>query len=270
MHFDRLLNISKAPHVGHLYTLVLTDILKRWKKLEGKSAIMLTGTDEHGMKIQQAANRAGMDVQQFCDQNCKSFQTLADRAGTEYDHFIRTTDPDHKRAVEFFWSMLKHRGYIYTSKHEGWYSVSDEAFYPDKDVHLILDPSTGRKFMASMETGKEVEWTSETNYHFRMSAMKDKLLQFYKDNPEFLVPSTRMADVVRAVEEGLQDLSISRPVERLNWGIRVPDDPSQTIYVWLDALINYLTKAGYPFTPGQESTLGWPADVHVVGKDIVR
>ncbi|KAL8815246.1 MAG: hypothetical protein Q9223_005605, partial [Gallowayella weberi] len=167
--------------------------------------------------------------------------------------------------------MLKQRGYIYESKHEGWYSVSDETFYPQSAVHLTLDPATGRKFMASQETGNEVEWTSENNYHFRMSILRDRLLQHYADNPQFVEPSTRMQDVVQQVTDGLSDLSISRPVERLSWGIPVPDDTSQTIYVWLDALINYLTKANYPFqTPGQEHAAGWPADVHVIGKDIVR
>ncbi|KAL8730030.1 MAG: hypothetical protein Q9166_004354 [cf. Caloplaca sp. 2 TL-2023] len=167
--------------------------------------------------------------------------------------------------------MLKERGFIYGSKHEGWYSVSDETFYPASAVNLRLDPATGRKFMASQETGKEVEWTSENNYHFRMSALRDRLLGFYAANPHFVEPSTRMQDVVQQVTAGLSDLSVSRPVERLSWGIPVPDDTSQTIYVWLDALINYLTKANYPLqVPGQEHTAGWPADVHVIGKDIVR
>ncbi|MCJ1247445.1 methionyl-tRNA synthetase [Trapelia coarctata] len=167
--------------------------------------------------------------------------------------------------------MLKERGYIYASKHEGWYAVSDETFYPASAVQLTFDPSTGRKFMASIETGKEVEWTSENNYHFRLSAFKDRLLDFYKENPTFVVPKTRMNDVIQAVTAGLEDLSVSRPVERLSWGIPVPDDETQTIYVWLDALINYLTKANYPFQiPGQEDAAGWPADCHVIGKDIVR
>ncbi|KAI4143476.1 MAG: hypothetical protein L6R39_004559 [Caloplaca ligustica] len=183
---------------------------------------------------------------------------------------MRTTSP-LKFAVQHFWLMLSERGYIYSSKHEGWYSVSDETFYPPSAIHLALDPSTGRKFMASRETGKEVEWTSEVNYHFRLSSLRDRLLQWYADNPEFVQPSTRMQDVVQQVTAGLSDLSVSRPVERLSWGIPVPDDPSQTIYVWLDALINYLTKANYPFQiPGQEHAAGWPADLHVIGKDIVR
>ncbi|KAJ9200665.1 hypothetical protein DTO021D3_2643 [Paecilomyces variotii] len=263
--------VNAAPHVGHFYTMVIGDILKRWQVLLGHTdAQLLTGTDEHGMKIQQAALAAGMDTQAFCDMNCRTFQELAKAANLSHDHFIRTTDAAHKEAVQYFWEMLSHRGYIYTDKHEGWYSVSDETFYPQSQVQMALDPSTGRKRMVSVETGKEVEWSSETNYHFRLSAFKDRLLKFYEENESWIKPNPYMADVVKSVSSGLQDLSISRPVERLTWGIRVPGDETQTIYVWLDALINYLTKAGYPFPPGQENKHGWPADVHVVGKDIVR
>ncbi|MCJ1431781.1 methionyl-tRNA synthetase [Xylographa pallens] len=280
--------VNAAPHIGHLYTLILTDVLKRWQVLQGKKAILCTGTDEHGMKvcgtsrairegnaeifkIERAASKAGQDVRAFCNQNYKSFEVLAQRANIDNDHFIRTSEPDHRFAVQHFWLMLKERGYLYASKHEGWYAVSDETFYPASAVQLTLDPSTGRKFMASVETGKEVEWTSENNYHFRLSAFKDQLLEYYESNPNFVVPNTRMNDVVQAVKAGLEDLSVSRPVERLSWGVPVPDDETQTIYVWLDALINYLTKANYPFQiPGKEDAAGWPADCHVIGKDIVR
>ncbi|RDW93849.1 methionine--tRNA ligase MSM1 [Aspergillus mulundensis] len=262
--------VNAAPHVGHLYTMVLADVLKRWRTLIGdRDAQLLTGTDEHGMKIQQAANAAGIDTQAFCDRNCQTFKDLAEAAEVDYNYFIRTTEPAHKEAVQYFWEMLQHRGYIYTSKHEGWYSVSDETFYPQSQVHLSLDPATGRKRMVSIETGKEVEWSSETNYHFRLSAFTDRLLKLYQTT-DFIQPTQYNELVVKSVSSGLSDLSISRPVERLTWGIPVPNDNSQTIYVWLDALVNYLTKAGYPFPPGEGSRLGWPADVHVVGKDIVR
>ena len=140
------------------------------------------------MKVQQAARKAGEDTKAFCDQNCEHFVRLAKAANIDYDHFIRTTDPDHRFAVQHFWLSLKERGFIYQSKHEGWYSVSDETFYPPSQVRRALDPSTGRTFLASVETGKEVEWTSEINYHFKLSQMRDQLLQFYKDNPEFIVP----------------------------------------------------------------------------------
>ncbi|PVH78237.1 hypothetical protein DL98DRAFT_534095 [Cadophora sp. DSE1049] len=262
--------VNAAPHVGHLYTMVLSDILKRWQVLRGKQAILCTGTDEHGMKIQRAAAQAQTPPKEFCDLTAETFKSLAKRAGLSNDHFVRTTDPDHREAVQYFWQMLKERECIYESKHEGWYCVSDETYYPESTIEKRLDPFTGRTFMASQETGKEVEWTSERNYHFRLSAFKDRLLEFYESNPEFVVPAARMSDVVKWVSDGLEDLSVSRPVERLTWGIPVPDDESQTIYVWLDALINYITKAGYPWASGKESALGWPADVQVVGKDIVR
>ncbi|BCR91956.1 methionine--tRNA ligase MSM1 [Aspergillus chevalieri] len=261
--------VNSSPHIGHFYTMVIADIIKRWRVLLGeKDAQLLTGTDEHGMKIQQAALAAGMDTQAFCDRNFKTFQALAKAAYIDNNHFIRTTDPAHRAAVQYFWEMLNHRGYIYTAKHEGWYSVSDETFYPPSQVQNSLDPSTGRKRMVSVETGKEVEWSSETNYHFRLTAFQDRLLELYKNN--FVTPGNYVPDIIKSVTTNLQDLSISRPVERLNWGIPVPGDGTQTIYVWLDALVNYLTKAGYPFPPGQEGQFGWPADVHVVGKDIVR
>ena len=263
--------MNAAPHVGHLYTLVLTDILKRWRKVLGESdAQMLTGTDEHGIKIQKAAEKAGINTKIFCDENCEEFKKLVEVANIDHNYFIRTTDEDHKRAVEHAWRELNHRGYIYESKHEGWYSIGDETFVPESQVHLILDPKTGRKLMASMETGREVEWSSEVNYHFRLSEFKDKLLDFYKQNPDFVTPPSRMQEVISWVESGMEDLSISRPADRLSWGIPVPDDPSQTIYVWVDALMNYATRAGYPFVPGQESSRGWPPDVQVIGKDILR
>lgn len=257
--------------MGHLYTIVLTDILKRWAILLGdQNATLLTGTDEHGMKIQKAAHKAKTDVKLFCDQHARQFQQLADAANISYDRFIRTTDEDHKAAVEHFWRELNHQGYIYESKHEGWYSVSDETFYPESQIHLVLEPSTGRKMYASIETGKEVEWTSETNYHFRLSAFRDKLLEHYNAHPDFIVPKPRMNFIVREVESGLSDLSISRPSSRLSWGIPVPGDDSQTIYVWLDALINYVTMAGYPFSSTADANALWPPNCQVIGKDIVR
>lgn len=250
--------------------MIMTDILKRWQTLRGKRAILCTGTDEHGMKIQQAAARAKMEPKEFCDQGAEIFKNLALRAGVANDHFIRTTDQDHKNAVQYFWQLLREKGYIYESKHEGWYCVSDETFYPESAIEKRLDPFNGKIFMASCETGKEVEWTSEPNYHFRLSAFRDRLLEFYNANPQFVVPASRMKDVVQWVSDGLEDLSVSRPVDRLTWGIRVPEDESQTIYVWLDALINYITKAGYPGKSFYDGTDGWPADVQVIGKDIVR
>ena len=212
-----------------------------------------------------------MPVKDFCEEKSDLFRELARQVDASYDNFVRTTDPDHRFAVQHFWMMLDRKGYIYQSKYEGWYSVSDEAFYPASAVYYALDPATGRKFMASKETGKEVNWISEVNYHFRLSAFRDRLLEHYRNHQTFVVPETRMSDVYRHVVAGLDDLSISRPADRIKWGIPVPNDESQTIYVWLDALINYLTKSGYPFSvPETEQSAGWPADVHVIGKDIVR
>lgn len=252
--------------------MVLADVLKRWQVLKNeRPALLCTGTDEHGMKVQQAAELQEVQPKALCDSNSEIFRDLADKANISNDYFIRTTDPEHREAVEYFWRRLGENGFIYETKHEGWYCVSDETFYPEDMVAKQVHPHTGKTYMASVETGSAVEWTEEKNYHFRMTALKDKLLDFYRENPEWVLPATRMRDVVNWVENNLEDLSISRPVSRLQWGIPVPDDPSQTIYVWVDALINYITFAGYPhWTPGSEQTGGWPADVHVIGKDIVR
>ncbi|KKY36315.1 putative methionyl-trna synthetase [Diaporthe ampelina] len=254
-----------------MYTMILADVLKRWHKLKGRQSLLLTGTDEHGMKVQQAAENHDTPPKEWCDIQAEKFKQLAAKTNLANDFFIRTTDEDHKEAVRHFWFLLKEKGLIYESKHEGWYCVSDETFYPESMLDRKVDPLTGEVSLASVESGNSVEWTEEKNYHFRMSALKDQLLDFYQQNPDFIVPRSRMREVVQWVQNNLEDLSISRPASRLNWGIRVPGDDTQTIYVWVDALINYLTKAGFPnWTPGRETAGGWPADVHVIGKDIVR
>ena len=223
------------------------------------------------MKVQRAAEKQDIAPKTFCDTNAETFKALAKKVHLANDHFIRTTDPDHIEAVQHFWKLLRENGHIYETTHTGWYAVSDECFYPEELVERSFDPQTGKTFMASSETGSAVEWVEEKNYHFRMTALKDRLLQFYKENPEWVVPAARMADVVNWVENNLEDLSISRPISRLDWGVPVPDDPEQTVYVWVDALTNYVTKAGFPhWKEGSEHEAGWPADVHVVGKDIVR
>jgi len=254
-----------------MYSMVLADVLKRWQTLTGQSALLCTGTDEHGIKVQQAASLQDLPPKQFCDENSAKFEHLAQRARISYDRFIRTTDEDHIAAVEHFWFLLREKGLIYESKHSGWYCVSDECFYPESQVQKKLDVYTGQVRVASIESGNKVEWIEERNYHFRMTALKDRLLDFYANNPDWVVPHARMRQVVDWVENSLEDLSISRPAERLDWGIRVPGDSSQTIYVWVDALVNYITTAGFPtWTPGREHEGGWPADVHVIGKDILR
>ncbi|OTB06127.1 hypothetical protein M426DRAFT_319200 [Hypoxylon sp. CI-4A] len=263
--------VNASPHVGHLYSMIIADVLKRWQVLKGRPAILSTGTDEHGMKVQRAAELQEVHPKTLCDTNSETFKDLAKKANIANDFFIRTTDPEHRDAVEYFWGRLRDSGYIYETKHEGWYCVSDETYYPDSMVEKRVSPMTGKAFMASTETGSAVERTEERNYHFRLTAFRDRLLKLYADNPDFVVPKNRFAEVISWVQNSLEDLSISRPVSRLDWGIPVPDDPSQTIYVWVDALINYITVAGYPvWPPGSEHTGGWPVDVHVVGKDIVR
>ncbi|KAI1452703.1 methionyl-tRNA synthetase [Annulohypoxylon moriforme] len=263
--------VNASPHVGHLYSMLIADVLKRWQVLKSRPAILSTGTDEHGMKVQQAAYLQDVHPKAMCDANSETFRDLAKKANIDYDFFIRTTDPEHKDAVEYFWNRLKESGYIYETTHTGWYCVSDETYYPETMIKKRISPLTGKPFMASVETGNMVEWQEEHNYHFRLTAFKDRLLKLYTDNPNFVVPKTRLAEVISWVENNLEDLSISRPRSRLEWGIPVPDDPDQVIYVWVDALINYLTVAGYPvWPPGSEHAKGWPADIHVVGKDIVR
>ncbi len=309
--------VNADPHIGHMYSMVLADVLKRWQTLLGHRALLCTGTDEHGLKVQQAAARAGVPPKQFCDETAAVFADLARRSGLANDFFIRTTDADHAAAVRAFWRRLRRKDFIYESQHQGWYCVSDETFYPEALVEKRIEPATGKVEMVSTETGKTVEWTEERNYHFRMTAVRDRLLQFYTENPGFVVPAARMAEVVDWVTHNLEDLSISRPASRLAWAVPVPEDPSQTVYVWVDALVNYMTNAGYPerWAPEEAAEVaqaaaeaeaaaedmidsaavvpaspppprppptltaeqrarqeggGWPADVHVLGKDIVR
>ena len=251
--------------------MVLADVLKRWAKLHGdEKAQMLTGTDEHGMKVQKAAQKADTDVKLFCDHHAEQFKSLADAANIDYDRFMRTTDDDHKEAVRYVWEELNRKGYIYEAKHEGWYSVSDETFYPATQIHKVLDPATGLTKIVSIETGKDVEWTSETNYHFRLSAFQQPLLEHYENNPDAIVPKQRMNFIMDEIRVGLKDLSVSRPSSRLSWGIRVPGDESQTIYVWLDALFNYLTMTGYPLVNKNDLGMVWPPSCQVIGKDIIR
>ncbi|PWW78599.1 hypothetical protein C7212DRAFT_173421, partial [Tuber magnatum] len=262
--------VNADPHIGHLYTMVLADVLKRWQILLGREALLSTGTDEHGMKIQQAAAMVNTPPREFCDMIAHTFKNLATEANVSYDFFIRTSSPDHGQAVEYIWHRLQDSGSIYAGKHSGWYSVSDETFYPSSGVTSIVDAESGRKQQISIETQKVVEWTEERNYHFRLSAFAPQLLEFYRANPDWIVPRARYKEVIAAVESGLEDLSISRPRSRLHWGIPVPTDPTQTIYVWLDALMNYLTNTTYPLWLPPSPTSFWPADVHVIGKDILR
>ncbi|KAF5607419.1 methionyl-tRNA synthetase mitochondrial [Fusarium subglutinans] len=256
--------------------MVLADVIKRWKQISGHEAYLATGTDEHGMKIQQAALREGLPPKEFCDNNANKFKDLAEHANISHDFFIRTTDQEHKDVVQQFWLLLKARAPeglgLYKGKHEGWYCVSDECFYPEDLVQPSVSPQTGRKMMVSKESGNEVEWVSEDTWFFPLSKYKEKLLQFYDENPTWIQPADRMNEVRNWVQDHLEDLSITRPATRLNWGIKDPEDPNNTIYVWVDALVNYLTTSGFgtKWQVGDKDTGIWPADMHVVGKDIIR
>jgi len=260
--------------------MVLADVIKRWQQVKGREAFLSTGTDEHGMKIQQAAKKQEVTPKELCDANSLKFMQLTDEGIISHDTFIRTTDEDHKIAVEQFWAQLKFSlpkslG-LYESKHKGWYSVDDECFYPEDMIEPAIHPQTGKRQVVSSETKSVVEWIEEETYVFPLTKYKDQLLKFYDDNPDWIQPRHRMNEVRDWVENHLEDLSVTRPFSRLQWGIRDPNDPKHTIYVWVDALINYLTISGYgqswhrPTEVDANKENLWPADVHVVGKDIIR
>ncbi len=255
--------VNDRPHIGHAYTSLATDVMARWKRLEGHEVMFLTGTDEHGQKVEKAARDAGMEPQAFTDQVSGHFRTLAARMNLSNDDFIRTTEPRHHRACQALWEELVRRGEIYLGHYEGWYAVRDEAFYgPDE-----LTERDGVRYAPS---GAPVEWVREPSYFFRLSKWQDWLLDYYtRENPGFIAPAARRNEVMRFVEGGLADLSVSRTSFR--WGIPVPGDADHVMYVWMDALTNYVTAAGYPDTQAPR----WPfwADgqvTHFVGKDIVR
>jgi methionyl-tRNA synthetase len=254
--------VNDQPHLGHAYTTLACDVLARFMRLDGRRVKFLTGTDEHGQKVEQSARAAGIAPQEFADRTSATFREMGRLLNISNDDFIRTTEERHVRGVQALWQELERRGEIYLGRFAGWYSVRDEAFYGENE--LINDPS-GSKVAP---TGAEVEWLEEENYFFRLSAWQDRLLAFYDANPEAIAPRSRRNEVISFVKSGLNDLSISRT--SFSWGIPVPGDPRHVIYVWLDALINYITAIGYPQTEDGEFARFWPADLHMVGKDIVR
>lgn len=263
--------VNAAPHIGHLYSMVLGDTFKRWHAYHdrGRQALLCTGTDEHGLKVQQAAQKVCETPKDFVDISASKFQLLATRAGIDYDRFIRTTDGDHMWTAQKMWKMLYDNGYIYKGQHSGWYCISDETFYPQSQIEKIVCPTTHRDIYVSKETGKEVEWTSEENYFFALSKFHTQLLENMKSNENFIRPKNWFSFIKTEIERGLPDLSISRPTTRCNWGIPVPGDVSQTMYVWLEALINYVTFSGR-LSDNPPDPNCWPADLHIIGKDIVR
>jgi methionyl-tRNA synthetase len=248
--------VNDLPHLGHAYTTVACDALARFMRLDGRQVKSLTGTDEHGQKVAQSAAAAGVSAQEFADRNSARFREVARLLNVSYDEFIRTTETRHARAVQALWRELDRRGEIYLGRFAGWYAVRDEAFYDESELVNGRAPS-----------GAEVEWLEEENYFFRLSAWQDRLLEYYEANPDAVAPRGRRNEVISFVRGGLKDLSISRT--SFTWGVPVPGHPGHIVYVWLDALINYITAAGYPDDPAEFSTY-WPADLHMVGKDIVR
>ena len=253
--------VNGAPHIGHAYTSIAADVLARWMRLEGREVFFLTGTDEHGQKVAQAAAAAGQDPQAFVDGLAAEFADMAAKMNISNDDFIRTTEPRHKDGCAALWKVLADKGEIYLGHYEGWYALRDESFYGEDEIVTRPDGTRVSPF------GSPVEWVREPNYLFRLSQWGDRLLAFYEANPDFLGPLSTRNEILSFVRGGMTDLSISRA--SLTWGVPVPGDPDQVMYVWLDALANYITALGYP-DPAAKRWTFWPADIHFVGKDIAR
>ena len=254
--------VNDVPHIGHAYTTLACDVMARFMRLDGREVKFLTGTDEHGQKVEKSAAAAGQEPQPFVDRVSQNFRDLARRMNYSNDDFIRTTESRHVKASQALWEAIEKSGNIYLGHYEGWYSIRDEAFYGEDE--LAVGPG-GKKRAPS---GADVEWVKEPSYFFKLSAWRDRLLEFYAQNPTAVLPESRRNEVVSFVKGGLRDLSISRTT--FKWGIPVPGRPEHIMYVWLDALANYLTAVGYPGVDSREFQRFWPADLHVVGKDILR
>ena len=250
-----------AIHIGHAYEYIAADTIARFKRLDNHDVFFATGTDEHGLKMLQAANRLGITPKQLADDNAKNFRDTQLALGSTFDRFIRTTDPDHYAASQEIWRRLEEAGDIYLDSYSGWYSVRDEAFYTEDETEVV----DGVRL--SKETRTEVTWTEEESYFFRLSKYQEPLLELYRDHPEFLGPDSRRNEVASFVASGLKDLSISRTT--FDWGVPVPGNDKHVMYVWIDALTNYLTAAGFP-DDSEAFAKWWPADVHIIGKDIIR
>ena len=229
--------VNDVPHIGHAYTTIACDILARFSKLKGDQTFFLTGTDEHGQKVEKAALSKKKDTQDFVDEMSQNFRNLIPYLGCQIDDFIRTTEERHKIATQFLWNKLKDNDQIYLSNYEGWYSIRDEAFYLESEL-----TKTKNGYIAP--SGAPVEWVKEESYFFKLSQWEDKLIQFYENNPDAILPRTRYNEVLSFIKGGLKDLSISRTT--FKWGINVPNTDSHVMYVWIDALTNYITALGYP------------------------
>lgn len=250
-----------APHIGHAYEVIAADTLARFKKLDGFDVRFMTGTDEHGQKMQTTAAKEGISPKELADRNAARFQAMADLVGADYDRFIRTTDPDHYAASQAIWKKMEEAGDIYLDKYAGWYSVRDEAYYTEEETEV----RDGVRYATA--TGTEVEWTEEESYFFRLSKYADRLLELYQSEG-FVYPESRRNELISFVKGGLKDLSISRT--SFDWGVPVPGNDKHVMYVWVDALTNYLTGLGYPDSQGELFEKFWPANLHLIGKDITR
>ncbi len=253
---------SAKPHMGHAYSSIVSDVIARFKRLDGYKVEFLTGTDEHGLKIQRAAEEKGVDPKKFCDEISKTFRNLSKTLNLSNTDFIRTTETRHIKSVQNLWKILEKNDEIYLSKYSGWYSVSDEAFYNDDEIEEVNSNKI------SKISGSSVEWVEEESYFFKLSKWQDPLLKFYTENPSFILPESRRNEVISFVKSGLKDLSVSR--KSFSWGIKVPSNKEHVIYVWLDALTNYLSALNYPSTEDQLLKNFWPASLHLIGKDILR
>ncbi|KAF9071105.1 tRNA synthetases class I (M)-domain-containing protein [Rhodocollybia butyracea] len=262
---------NAVPHIGHLYSLVTADLFARYNTLKTPSRPVhfVTGSDEHGFKIQKAALDKGLPPQEFCDTISQQFRRLAEEADVRSTRFVRTSEDKHYAAVEHIWRELDKKGLIYKGSYSGWYSITDECFYTEGQVAYIPEDGETPARTISKETGATVEYSNETNYMFRLSRFREALLEHYTSNPTSIHPQSHHAHLVTTLQAPLEDISISRPQSRLSWGIPVPGDPEHTVYVWFDALIGYLTGIGYPWSDLGTSQ-GWPVDLQVIGKDIVR
>lgn len=249
------------PHIGHAYNVIATDVLARFQRLDGKEVFFLTGTDEHGLKMQQNAEAEGITAKELADRNSAIFRKMDDMLGASYDQYIRTTEPRHYRASQAIWKAMADNGDIYLDAYAGWYSVRQEAYFDEQET------TVGEDGVRREPLGSPVEWNEEQTYFFRLSAYQDRLLAHYEANPDFILPAERRNEIVSFVKSGLRDLSISRST--FNWGVPVPGDDKHVMYVWVDALTNYITGAGYPDVDADKWGF-WPADVHVIGKDIIR
>ena len=253
---------SGKPHMGHAYSSIIADFFARFKSIDDYKVHFLTGTDEHGLKIQRSAEKAGKDPKEFCDQISQTFKDLSKTLNLSNTDFIRTTEDRHKKTVQHLWSLLEKNDDIYLSNYSGWYSVSDEAFYNEDEIEEI----EGKKIAKSSKS--TVEWIEEESYFFRLSKWQKPLLEFYENNPDFILPESRKNEVISFVKSGLKDLSVSR--KTFTWGIPVPSNDKHIIYVWLDALTNYLSALNYPDTNDELFKKFWPASIHLIGKDILR